>query len=79
MRMKVQSLALLSELRIWPCYKLPCSWQMWLRSSVAMAVAQASAAAQIRPLAQELPYAPGAAIKRKKERKKKSFIIHNSQ
>ena len=32
--------------------------------------AQASAAALIRPLAQELPYASGAALKRKKEGKK---------
>ena len=39
---------------------------MWLGSGVAMAVAQATAAAPIQPLAQELPYATGTAIKRKK-------------
>ena len=38
---------------------------MWLRSVVAVAVARQEAAALIRPLAQELPYATGAAIKKK--------------
>ena len=39
---------------------------MGLGYSVAMAVAQAAAATPIQPLAQELPYAAGAAIKKKK-------------
>ena len=39
---------------------------MWLGSGVAMAVAQASAPAPIQPLAWELPYATGVALKRKK-------------
>ena len=39
--------------------------QMRFESGIPMAVAQASAIAPIRPLAQELPYASGAAIKRK--------------
>ena len=39
---------------------------MWLRSGVARAVAEASAAAPIQPLAWELPYATGVAIKEKK-------------
>ena len=38
---------------------------MELRAIVAMAVAQTSAAAPIRPLALERPYAVDAAIKRK--------------
>ena len=38
-RMQVQSLASLSELRIWHCCKLQHSLQMQLRSDVAMAVA----------------------------------------
>ena len=40
---------------------------MWLGSGVAMVVAQA--AAMIRLLAQELPYAESAALKRKKKKK----------
>ena len=39
---------------------------MLLESSVAMAVVQVSNAAQIQPLAQELLYATGAGLKRKK-------------
>ena len=37
-RMQVQPLALLSELRIWHCYKLQCRLQMQLGSGVAMTV-----------------------------------------
>ena len=40
---------------------------MWLGSGVAVAVMQASATAVIRPLAWELPYAAGAAVKRKRK------------
>ena len=39
--------------------------------AVAVAVVQASAAALIRPLAQELPYAVSMVVKRKKKKKKK--------
>ena len=42
---------------------------MRLKSGVAMAVAQTAAAAQIQPLAWELSYATGVAIKRKKKKK----------
>ena len=38
MRMKVQSLASLSGLRIWHCHELWCRLQMWLGSCVAVAV-----------------------------------------
>ena len=38
MRMQVQSLASLSELRIWHCHELWCRSQMQLGSSVAVAV-----------------------------------------
>ena len=38
-RMWVQGLALLSGLRIQRCHKLQCRSQMWLGSSVAVAVA----------------------------------------
>ena len=64
MRMQVQSLAWLSALRIWRCYKLWCRSQMQLRSRVALAVVQAETGALIEPLAQELPYAAGVALKK---------------
>ena len=40
MRMQVRSLALLSGLRIWCCHELCYRLQTWLRSQVAVAVAQ---------------------------------------
>ena len=41
--MRVQSLASLIGLRIWPCCELWCRLQTWLRSGVAVAVAVAEA------------------------------------
>ena len=38
MRLQVQSLALLSGLRIWHCCELWCRSKMWLRSRVAVDV-----------------------------------------
>ena len=49
---------------------------MQFRSGVTMAVAWAAAATPIWPLAQELPYATGATVK-KKEKKKKTMIDKN--
>ena len=40
--MRVQSLAPLSGLRIWHCHELWCRSQTWLRSGVAVVVAQTS-------------------------------------
>ena len=68
MRIRVGSLARLSGLRVQRCCKLWHRLQMRLRSGVALAVASAAVAALIRPLAQELPYATGVAIKRKKSK-----------
>ena len=56
MRMRVQSLALLNGLRIRHCHEL------WHRSA---------ATALIQPLAWELTYAAGAALKKQKKKKKK--------
>ena len=42
MRLCVQSLALLSGLRIWHCHEMCCRSQMWLVSGIAVAVVQAS-------------------------------------
>ena len=47
---------------------------MPLGSGVAMAAAQATAAAPIRPLVQEFPYALSAAVKKKKKKRKKEII-----
>ena len=60
MKMWVQYLALLSGLRIRHCPEL------WGRPA---------AAALIQPLARELPYAAGAALKRKKKKKKCKEIV----
>ena len=56
MRLPVRSLASLSELRIWCCRELWC---------------RLAAVALIRPIAWELPYALGMALKTKKKKKKK--------
>ena len=67
MRLWVQSLSLLSGLRIWPCCEL------WWRSQKGSDLAllwlwcRLAAAAPIQPLAWEPPYAVGAALKKKKK------------
>ena len=61
LRMQVQSLALLSALRIWHCFKLWCRSQMQLGSCIAVAVHRPAAAALIWPLVWEPPYAMGVA------------------
>ena len=58
MRMQVRSLALLSRLKIWR------SCELWGRLA---------ATAPIQPLAWELPYAAGVALKRKKKRRNLHF------
>ena len=69
-RMQVQFLASPSGLKIRQCCKLQCRLQMRLRSGVATAVAKIrpAAPALIRPLARELTYATGAAIKRQTQK-----------
>ena len=67
MRMWSRSLASLSGLRIWNCHELQCRSQRQLGSGVAVAVVWSSAEAWIRPLAWELPYAGGVALKRKEK------------
>ena len=42
MRWRVRSLASLSGLRIWRCHELWCRSQTWVRSGVAVAMAEAS-------------------------------------
>ena len=69
MRLQVRSLALLSGLRIRRSCELCCRSQTRLGSHTPEAVV--AAATPIGPLAWELPYAAGAALKRPKKRKRK--------
>ena len=69
MRIWVQSLALLSGLRIWHCRKLRCRSQMRLGSCVAVA--------PIQHLAWKLPYAISVAIKKKKNQGFCNHLLHN--
>ena len=72
MRMRVQSLALVSGLRTWHCRELWCRLQMCLGSHVAVAVVVVcAAAALIQPLAWELLYALNSQ-KQKQTNKKNS-------
>ena len=66
--MQVPSLALLGGLRIQCCHEMWCRLAKWLGSSVAVACGHTLAAiGPIQPLAWELPYAVGAALKCKKK------------
>ena len=64
MRTQVRSPALLSGLRIWHCCELWCRSQMRFGSCVAVA--------PIQPLAWELPYAAGVALKKQKTKNKQT-------
>ena len=71
MRLRVQSLALLSGLRIWRCCELWCRLQTQLRSCIAVALANTD---PISPLAWEPPCAVGAALEKTKRQKKKKNL-----
>ena len=71
LRTQVQSLALLSGLRIWRYRELWCRSQMRLGSCVAWLWCRLAATAWIGPLAWEPLYAVGMAPKRQKKKKKK--------
>ena len=66
MRTWVQSLALLSGLRIWHCLELWYKLQIGL--DLVLLWHRLAAAAPIGPLAWEPPYAPGTALKRLKKK-----------
>ena len=78
MRTQVQSLALLSGLRVWRCHKLWCRSKMRLRSYIAVAVCRLAAIALTGPLAWESPYAAGGAALKSKA-KNKNFRSPNPQ
>ena len=71
MRMWVQSLALLSGAGIHCCHELWCKLQVQLRSVLLWH--RPAAAVPIPPLAWELPYAAGLAVKKKKKKKQASW------
>ena len=65
---QVQSLALLSGLRMRCCHKLWCRSQTWLRSALAVAVVLAGSYSFDSPPTQKPPHAK----KEKKKKKKKT-------
>ena len=67
MRLWVQSLALLSGLRIWRCHELWCvvGHRQGLDLALLWLWCRPGATAPIRSLAWEPPYVPGAALKKK--------------
>ena len=71
MRMWVQSLALLSGLRIQRCHELCRRSQMWLGSCVAVAVVWASSCSSNWTPSLGTSYPVSAALKRQKKKKKK--------
>jgi len=77
MRLRVRSLASLSGLRIQRCYELWCRSQTHLDLVLLWLWCRLAAAAPIKPLAWEPPYAAGAALKRQKTKKKKKLHYIN--
>ena len=85
--MHVQSLALLGEVRIWRGRELwvEDSAQIWRGCGVGRRFSsdlawlwlwcRRAAAAPVQPLAWELPYASGTALKKQKQKKKKIFKL----
>ena len=71
MRWQVQSLTLLSGLRIWHYHALWCRSQIWLGSWLLWLWCRPAAIDSTWPLAWEPPYAAGVALKSKKKKKKK--------
>ena len=69
-------------LSIQHCHELWCGLQMRLRSRVAVAVASAGSCSSDAPLAWELPYAAGVALKLKKKKKnltQKQILIYQEE
>ena len=66
-RLQVQSLALLIELRIWHCCELWCRSQRRLDMMLLWLWYRLAAVAPIGPLAWEPPYVLGMALKSKKK------------
>ena len=69
MRLQVQSLAMLSGLRIRHCRELWCRSRCGLDLVLLWLWRRPAATSPIKPLAWEPPYIPGAALKRQKDKK----------
>ena len=79
MRFRARSLASLSGLRIHCCRELWCRSQTWLESCIAVVVVcTGRAVALIQPLAWELTYVTGMALKSKKKKKKKISMSYTN-
>ena len=76
LRMQACSLASLSKSRIRHCHKLQHRSQMWLRSGVAVAVAEASSCSSDSTPSLAMSYATGATLKRKEKKKEETGKIH---
>ena len=74
MRMQVQSLDLLSVLRIWLCLELWCRLEMLLDLVLLWLWCRSVAVALIQPLAWEHPYAAGVALKTKTSKQTKLLV-----
>ena len=79
MRWQVQSLTLLSGLRIWHYHALWCRSQIWLGSWLLWLWCRPAAIDSTWPLAWEPPYAAGVALKSKKKKKANINIFHHPQ
>ena len=74
MKMQVQSLALLSGLKIWHCYKMQYRSQMWL--GMAFLWCRPAAAALILSLTWEQNMSQVWLLKKRKKEKKKKKEFH---
>ena len=72
MRTLVQSLALLSGLRVWRCHELWCRSQTWLRSLVAVALAVAGSYSSDSTPSLGISICRGCGPKKTKKKKKKT-------
>ena len=79
MRMRVQSLALLSGLRIHCCREVYITDVAWIWSGSGCGAGQQLQTASTEPLAWELPYTTLEAIKRKKKKENKFTFVHISK
>ena len=73
--MQVRFLALLSELRIWHCYNCDVGPRLGSDPLLLWMWCRLAAVAQIRPIAGELPYAVGMALKKPKKEKRIFSIV----
>ena len=74
--MQVQSLALVSGLRIWYCCELWCRSQMWLGSGVASAMVQASNSSSDSTPSRGTSICQECIPKKQKSKKKKKNLLH---